>query len=718
MQVHALESIEQYRDDKKGLVIAATGTGKTYLSAFDVMNFNPKKVLFMAHNRLILTSAKKTYDSLFGEDNSIELNSRNLKDHHKYKYIFTTDKTANDYLISSVSEDYFDYIVYDEAHKIGEDTKYSNIFQYFKPKYSLGITATPERTKRPEYLFETFDYSIPYEIRLLDALNNELICPFSYFGYNIPNSILDKNEKFLIPELAKYIKHLINTKGHYGNKTKGIIFCKDTEEAKELSFELAQNNFKSTFVTSSEDSLKRDEIEEAIKKLASDEPNSLEFICVVNKFNEGIDIPEINTIFMLRNTESSIIYLQQLGRGLRKTQDPNKFVTVYDLIGNSKNNYTIAQVLTGNTTADKRKLYQYINHQFNNVSPFLNVHIEKEAIDKIIQSISNNFKVKTEIKNKFISELHRFKYIPTLKELYLNQNFSEIELLQLLFKDFYTPFQKHYIEKYNISKDNLFLKNFYTVINQFVFRGYSHALLHDYIRLLEGESVKNQKLSKILLYGKIEKGVSTAVISNYYKQTNNFTDIFIGDYLQVELNPKILMALKEENAYQLFLEHTELFRYVLELKEYEMKPFDLIDKAEFLFLNDSDNCFMMLVGELINHKLKKVYCPITISKERKNYSNRIDTDNTLIYCTQKTKTKEMSFKKDKHLIDNNYKFHICAKFPHLGYESTTYFNLDKMEFLEMSKTLEHPDGGFYHELKFKIINEVPSEILKYKEITL
>jgi len=718
MQMHALEHIEQSRSEKKGLVIAATGTGKTYLSAFDVRNFGAKKVLFLAHNRLILTSAKKTYDTIFGNNQTIELNATNIDQIDAYAYIFTTDKTACDHIMNKVPSTYFDYIVYDEAHKIGEDTKYSKIFDYFKPDYALGITATPERTKHPEYLFKTFNYIIPYEIRLLDALNHELICPFTYFGYNTPEDILDSNERFLIPELSRYMQKLISQKGHYGKKTKGIVFCRDQKEAYELSESLNNIGFHAISVTSQKESLNREETEKAILSLASDDDGSLQFICVVNRFNEGIDIPEINVIFMLRNTESSIIYLQQLGRGLRKTFDPNKFVTVYDLIGNSKNNYSIAQVLTGNSTVDKREIYVHIRNQFNDVSPFLNVEIEKEAVDHILKSISNHFKVKTELKNKFMNAFYRYKSIPDLVDMFKMSEFKEIDLLQLLFNEFYTPFESYYAEKYDIKRNSLFLRNFFTMLNQFVFRGYNKTQLKDYIDVLEGKEVKNSVLSRILLFSHVSDGIATSVYSNYYKAGNNFTDIFIQNLDFIKLNEHIIDDLKKEHAYELFLEHIALYKVILERDVYELKPFDLLDKAEFLLLNDSKNCYMNAVGEMIDHHQKKVFCPITISKERKNYANSIEDDQTLVYCTQKTPSIERSRNKDYKITNGQYQFHICAKFPHLGYENTTYFNLDKLTYLDISETLKHPDGGYYHQIKFKLDHKIPPEMLQYKKMDL
>ncbi|MGL6167479.1 MAG: DEAD/DEAH box helicase family protein, partial [Fusobacteriaceae bacterium] len=489
MQRKALEKLKECRKQfDRGLVVAATGTGKTYLSAFDVKDSGAKKVLFLVHNRLILTDAIKTFKKIFKDKIILELKTDSTtKQILNADFIFTTDKTAKSIFCenSKYKECFFDYIIYDEAHKIGEETIYRNLIEWFKPKFSLGITATPERSDNPKYLFEVFKYNVPYEIRLLDAMEHELVCPFTYYGYNLDEKLLKAKEKFDIEKLAPYLKNIIKDKGHYGEKLKGIVFCKDVDEAESLSNEFNKLNVIS-FCASGQ-KIDREKIENAILDLKSDEEKSTELICVVDRFNEGIDIPGINTIIMLRNTTSSIIYLQQLGRGLRRTEDPHKYVTVFDIIGNSKNNYSIAEVLTGNTTVDKRKLFQYANSEFKNVSPFINVEIEKEAMDKIIKSISKEFKVENRLKQKFKDELYRFKEIPTLLNLYTNPNFKEIELIQLLSKNFYDVFIEEYVEKYEIAKDSTFLSKFFRFITQFIFRAYDKETLSYYTKLLKGE---------------------------------------------------------------------------------------------------------------------------------------------------------------------------------------------------------------------------------------
>ena len=159
MQWLALLQLSKLREySSKGLIIAATGTGKTYLSAFDVQAFGAKKVLFLVHNRSIIRTAKKTYKNIFPKRSILELTTKNQKELYHHDIVFSTDKTAYKVFIQGgFKQSHFDYVIFDEAHRIGEKTLYAKIISYLKPDFMLGMTATPERTDKPRYLFETFD---------------------------------------------------------------------------------------------------------------------------------------------------------------------------------------------------------------------------------------------------------------------------------------------------------------------------------------------------------------------------------------------------------------------------------------------------------------------------------------------------------------------------------------------------------------------------------
>ncbi|HHW79957.1 MAG TPA: DEAD/DEAH box helicase family protein [Acholeplasmataceae bacterium] len=715
MQIEALENLEETRlESDRGLIIAATGTGKTYLSAFDAYNSKAKKILFLVHNRLILTDAIRTFKSVFGNSKkTLELKSSNLSDLDSHDIIFTTDKTAYSHLYQKIANNYFDYIIYDEAHKIGEDTQYSKLIEYFKPEFTLGLTATPERTDNPKHLFETFKYSVPYEIRLLDSLEAELICPFTYYGLDLEERLLNDNQKFNYVELAKYLKGVIDSKGHYGDKLKALLFAQNINEAEEIAFELSKLGYNAVSAVSTNSN--QELVESYIKSLKSDSDNSIEIIATVNKFNEGVDIPDVNTIIMLRNTESSIIYLQQLGRGLRRTKDPHKFVTVFDIIGNSKNNYSIAEVLTGNETKDKRTLFKHINTNFETVSPFINVTLEKQAVENIINSISNNFKVDTQIKRKFTEELQRYREIPTLKYLYNHKAFNELELLQLLFKDFYTPLQDFYHEKYKTPKNDQFIKNFFRLITQFVFRSYDKVTLSDYIKLLSGEGITNKLLISILMPLDSETPKKTPINSEYFKEKYDNVLPFITDGNTIKLTSEIITKLQEVNAYELYLEHIELFKELLLKPEYKMKDFELIEKPEYLLNVGADDIYMNVVGERIDHNKKTVYCTITITAGDNSYDNYIIDNNKIVYHTQWSRSIVAAETKIKQFVEENYTFHVCAKFPHLGYTNTSYFSLGNVKISEISEMKNDNNQRFNHEIIFELEEEIPAEFLLYRK---
>lgn len=227
---------------------------------------------------------------------------------------------SKDEILQSFDKNEFDYIIIDEVHKAGANS-YQKIVNYFNPKFLLGMTATPERSDDFD-IFKMFNYNIAYEIRLQQALEEDLLCPFHYFGVSdvtIDGIELDDKIEFKYLVAEERVKHIIdkiNFYGYCGERVKGLIFCSDKKEAKELSDIFNTKGYKTVALTG--ESL-QEEREKAIERLEQDETlNSLDYIFTVDIFNEGVDIPSVNQVVMLRPTKSSIIFVQQLGRGLRK----------------------------------------------------------------------------------------------------------------------------------------------------------------------------------------------------------------------------------------------------------------------------------------------------------------------------------------------------------------------------------------------------------------
>ncbi|WP_317942798.1 DEAD/DEAH box helicase [Carnobacterium maltaromaticum] len=387
MQKKALKSIAEVRNtgENKALVISATGTGKTYLAAFDVRDFKPKRMLFIVHREQILRKAKSDFQKIIGgPEEDFGILSGNSKDINA-KYLFATiDTISKDASLQIFKAEAFDYILIDEVHRAGADS-YLNVLNYFSPKFLLGMTATPERNDNFN-IYGLFDYNIAYEIRLQEALEEDMLCPFHYFGVtdylfkgeiNADTSVLSK----IAPE--EHVNHIIEKINYYGfsgNKVRGLIFCSGTTEAKKLSKLLNKRGFRTVSLIGTDKQIYR---EEKIKEL---ENGRLDYIITVDVFNEGIDIPSINQVIMLRQTKSSIIFIQQLGRGLRKDRSKD-FVTIIDFIGNYKTNYLIPIALSGDKSFDKDNIRRDML-DMNYIKGISTINFESIASKRIFESIN------------------------------------------------------------------------------------------------------------------------------------------------------------------------------------------------------------------------------------------------------------------------------------------------------------------------------------------
>lgn len=362
MQKNALESLDNLRNNNKdkALLISATGTGKTYLAAFDVKAVHPKRMLFVVHRRSIALKAMETFKTII-KDKSMGLFSGDTKDIN-CDYVFSTIQTIykpeNRQLFS---KEEFDYIIIDEVHKAGANS-YQELVNYFKPQFLLGMSATPERSDNFD-IYKMFDYNIAYEIRLQQAMEYDLLCPFHYYGITdmtIDDHVIDDKSDFnlLVDEKrVDYVIDKINDYGYSGDRVHGLIFVSRKEEAHRISEMFNQRGFNTCALTGETSEKQR---QEAMDSLESNEDGSLDYIFTVDIFNEGIDIPKVNQVVMLRPTQSSIIFIQQLGRGLRKNNEKD-YVVVIDFIGNYEKNFFIPIALSGNTNFNKDNLRRFVS---------------------------------------------------------------------------------------------------------------------------------------------------------------------------------------------------------------------------------------------------------------------------------------------------------------------------------------------------------------------
>lgn len=407
MQRKALKEIRRYRDlgVKKALVVSATGSGKTYLAAFDARNFDAKRLLFVVHRDAILSEAKVTFENVFGASKSYGLYTGKKQD-IDCDFVFATNTMISKHL-DDFDKNEFDYIVLDEAHHVAAST-YRSIMQYFNPEFVLGLTATPERMDN-EDVFELFDQNVPYELRLNDAINNNLVVPFHYYGIRddlVDYSIEDKNKiakeiskndniAFIHKEIQKHLPD---------DKLKAIAFCSSIAHAELMAEEFNNIGYCSVSLTGSNDLGQR---LKAFNDL-QDEDNELQIICTVDILNEGVDIPAVNMILFLRPTESSTIFLQQLGRGLRKYIN-KEYVTVLDFIGNNYDRSvqiaTALGTLGRNTSVDKKTLMCLVNTSFKDIGVNgVQINIDELSREEIIKFISNtNFNKKEFLKKDYFN---------------------------------------------------------------------------------------------------------------------------------------------------------------------------------------------------------------------------------------------------------------------------------------------------------------------------
>ena len=392
MQAEALKSLKELREEgkDKALLISATGTGKTFLSAFDVKIARPKRFLFIVHRNLIARTAKESYEKIIDKDIKTGIFSGSRKEIDQ-DYLFSTIQTlCKDENLHMFAPDHFDYIVVDEVHRAGAKT-YQKVLDYFKPKFLLGMTATPERTDDGD-IFKMFDYNIAYEIRLNQALSENMLVPFHYHGISelmVDGKVIDELSDFRLLVSEERVKHILKYADFYGcdeGRVKGLVFCSKIDEAKALAEKFCEYGKKAIALTGASS---EEERSKAIERLESDElpvNEQIDYIFTVDIFNEGIDIPCINQIILLRPTESAIIFVQQLGRGLRKSQ-VKRYLEVIDFIGNYGNNYLLPIALFGNRSYNKEKVRREMHN--NHIPGASTVYFDDVSQKRIFEALNN-----------------------------------------------------------------------------------------------------------------------------------------------------------------------------------------------------------------------------------------------------------------------------------------------------------------------------------------
>ena len=663
MQEEALKNLQNLRENNqnKALLISATGTGKTILSALDVKNVNPKRCLFIVHRVNIAEQAKQTFEKIIN-NKTFGLYYGNEKENTEY--IFATVQTlSNPKILNTFSKNEFDYIIIDEVHHV-QSKSYLKIIDYFEPKFLLGMTATPERSDDLD-IFKLFDYNICYEIRLHQALELNLLCPFHYFAIedfyiDYEKSDIKNFSKLVSDERVSHIIEKSNFYGFSGEKRIGLIFVSNINEAKELANKLTKKGIYSKALTSQNTESQRND---TIKEL---EFGKLEFIITVDIFNEGIDIPSVNQVLLLRPTQSSIIYIQQLGRGLRKSKNKS-FVVILDFVANYDSNFLIPIALSQDNSYDKDTLKNFISSPTEVIygkSTITFTEIAKDLIYKNIQK--TNFTQLKNIKKDYFQLKKELGKIPKLID-FEKKNFISPEILLNWKPTYYDILKtlKEPIKDLN-GKEYLFLK--------FISKEFTPAKRLYEILILEAIYL-NKDISKHLI-----KNITKFDINSYKNALkhleNNIFKVNAGrnEYFpliqKTNQNCKLSLEFKTPIFKEMFedlIEYNKIFyqkKYQQNIQENNLSLYNKYSKKDIAHILNYDysNGGVNLSGYRFIENDSRVLLYITLDENKKfaSYDNKFYSKKEFIFYSKDNKT--LNFKKPNNetkLAQNKYN-EVCV----------------------------------------------------------
>lgn len=404
-----LEAERKLRGNNKNFVVAPTGVGKTIIAAFDYQRIckgnsnSANRILFVAHREEILKQSLACFQGVLKDPNFGELFVGKYKP-SKISHLFISVQTLNSIeLYKKTDSNFYDVIIIDEFHHAAADS-YQELLNYYKPKILLGLTATPERHDGKDIL-QYFDNRISAEMRLPEAINRKLLCPFQYFGVSDTVDLSDlkwskggydkaslsnlytgdkARANMIIRSLDKYITDM--------DEVVGLGFCVSIEHAKFMADYFNSCGIPSICLHGKSDGELRGEAPKQLTK------GQIKFIFVVDLYNEGIDIPEVNTILFLRPTESLTVFLQQLGRGLRIYKN-KECLTVLDFVGQANRKYNFEEKIVA-LMGSERNVQREIKNGFPNLPKGCYVKLEKKAQEYILDNIKRSFGMKSGLISK------------------------------------------------------------------------------------------------------------------------------------------------------------------------------------------------------------------------------------------------------------------------------------------------------------------------------
>ena len=510
-QEEILEELKAQREIHnrfKNLLVAATGTGKTVISAFDYKRFKNSntsaKLLFIAHRKEILLQARATFQGVLRDNNFGELWVDGIVPSSN-EYIFASIQTLQNNLESlNLTSDYYDFIIIDEVHHIAANS-YRPVLEKFDPKILLGLTATPERMDNENILNDFCDV-VAAEIRLPEALNRKLLCPFQYFGIsdNVDlKNIKWQNGKYSPSELTKAYNSNIRVGDvilkceEYLTDIKNVIalcFCVTQEHARFMSEKFNEAGLKSDYLVSGRNDIRSKVKSQLLKK-------EINYLFVVDIFNEGVDIPEIDTILFLRPTESLTVFLQQLGRGLRFA-DNKECLTVLDFVGNARDEYDFEGKFRNLIGKSNSSIKSEVENEFPHLPLGCSIILEKKAKEHILNNIKNATLLS---RRKLINKISNYKYQTSLPLTI--ENFTKINHIQLesIYKK--DSFMRLCYEAKEIEQfEEINEKEFVRAISKKLLLAKSISYLKFILKLIDNDfestcfSTENEKLMAMMLY--------------------------------------------------------------------------------------------------------------------------------------------------------------------------------------------------------------------------
>lgn len=636
MQIKALNSLAKIHQagKDKALIISATGSGKTVLSAYDVKAFNPKRILFIVHRQTIALKSLNTFKQIM-PDKSYGLLTGDHKDLNA-DYIFSTIQTLVTHL-QMFDQNHFDYIIIDEVHHGGAKT-YQKVFNYFKPSFNLGMSATPQRTDGFD-IFAMYNNTIAYEYHLFDALNEDILTPFHYFGVTditVNNQIVD--EKTTINNLTSNlrVKHIIEKikfYGYDGDRLHGLMFVSSSDEGYLLSSQLNANGLKTIFIGAKDSQQMRLDIIDQF------ENGYFDYIITVDIFNEGIDIPCVNQIVLLRPTKSAIIYTQQIGRGLRK-HNQKDFVVIIDFIGNYKNNYLNPIAISSNSTYNKDTLAKdIILNGIDFLSGECVIQFEEIVEAQLLEKISNtNFSTLNNIKKDFEYLSLKYNKTPKLIDFIENELISPQTILaNKSFKNYAQIKSKFNNEVYPLNASETNFLNYFSqvifpakrlheveIVNILLFQ--KCTSLNDLLNQVNLCFISDQSkitinalkhLQRTIFTSLSEEKIYTPIITitnDYVEFSKQFKEALTNHYFKSELEDiiKVTRAVYESEGYE--KEHlltpskmyTRKQAYKCSLHDfhngYQVGGYTIFENEALIFITlDNSNSFSNFENEILNN---------------------------------------------------------------------------------------------------------------------